>query len=213
MSAGADRRATQSQRFALTPENLDRAKAIVARYPEGREGSAVLPLLDLAQRQNGGTLTRSALEYVADLVGVPAIQVWEAATFYTMCNLHPVGKHHVHVCTNISCWLRGSDAVMATCREALGIDVGETSRDGLFTLAEVECLGACVNAPMMMINDDYYEDLDARSTEHVLNVLKAGGTPRPGPQNGRKGCEPIGGPTTLTGRGGKPSAAGRKERG
>ena len=191
----------QPETFAFTAENIEAVKAIIAKYPEGKQASAVMPLLDLAQRQNDGWLPKVAMDYVAEMLDMPPIRVYEVATFYTMYNLKPVGKHHVQVCTNLSCWLRGSDDVVSSCKRSLGIDVGETTEDGNFTLSEVECLGACVNAPMMQISDDYYEDLDAGTTEAVLNVLKEGGTPEPGPQSGRKGCEPAGGLTTLTGNG------------
>ena len=188
----------QLQAFALSDENREMAGTMISLFPEGRQASAVLPILDLAQRQNDGWLPRAALDYVAELLAIPRIQVYEVATFYSMFNLAPVGRHHVQVCTNISCWLRGSDDVLAACRNVLGIGLGETSDDGLFTLSEAECLGACVNAPMMQIGDDYYEDLDARNTRAVLTALTAGETPEPGPQNGRKGCEPAGGLTSLT---------------
>ena len=175
------------------------AKLHIAKYPDGRQASAVMPLLDLAQRQNEGWLTKEAMDRVAGMLDMPVIRVYEVATFYTMYNLHPVGRHHVEVCTNVSCWLRGSDGIVETCRRVLGIDFGETSEDRMFTLSEVECQGACVNAPMMKIGDDFYEDLDADSTESILALLRSGGVPRPGPQNGRKGCEPAGGLTTLKG--------------
>ncbi|MBI4182641.1 MAG: NADH-quinone oxidoreductase subunit NuoE [Proteobacteria bacterium] len=184
-------------RFAFTTENLARAEALVRRYPEGRQASAVLPLLDLAQRQNGGWLPPAALDYVADFLAMPRIRVREVATFYTMFNLKPVGRHHVQVCTTTPCWLRGSDEVVGVCRRVLGIGLGETTRDGRFTLSEVECLGACVNAPMMQINDDFYEDLDAAATERVLNALRAGEAPKPGPQTTRQFSAPASGPTTL----------------
>lgn len=183
--------------FTLTPENLEKAKAHLAKYPKGREASAVMPILDIAQRQNDGWLSKEAMDTVAAMVGLPVIRVYEVATFYTMYNLKPVGKHHVQVCTNISCMLRGSDAVVGACKKTLGINPGETSDDGQFTLVEVECLGSCSNAPMMQIGDDYYEDLDATSTEAVLSALKKGETPAPGPQSGRKGAEPLGGLTCL----------------
>ena len=138
------------------------------------------------------------MDAIADMLSMPPIRVYEVATFYTMYNLQPVGKHHVQVCTNLPCWLRGSDDVMNTCQRVLGIGHGETSEDGLFTVTEVECLGACVNAPMMQIDDDYYEDLNAESTESILSVLKAGGTPESGSQIGRKSCEPSSGLTSLT---------------
>ncbi|MEN2979172.1 NADH-quinone oxidoreductase subunit NuoE [Tistrella bauzanensis] len=179
--------------FAFTEENLAAAAKIIAKYPDSRQQSAVMPLLDLAQRQNDGWLPRVAMDYVADMLGMPPIRVYEVATFYTMYNLKPIGRHHVQVCTTTPCWLRGSDAVMAACQKHLGIDVGETTADGLFTLAEVECLGACANAPMMQIGDDYYEDLDAELTIRVLDALKRGETPKPGPQTGRRrASEPEG---------------------
>ncbi|WP_372000335.1 NADH-quinone oxidoreductase subunit NuoE [Tistrella mobilis] len=179
--------------FAFTEENLAQAAKIIAKYPEGRQQSAVMPLLDLAQRQGGGWLPRVAMDYVADLLGMPPIRVYEVATFYTMYNLKPIGRHHVQVCTTTPCWLRGSDEVLGACKKHLGIEVGETTEDGLFTLAEVECLGACANAPMMQIGDDYYEDLDAELTVRVLEALKRGETPKPGPQTGRRrGSEPEG---------------------
>ena len=189
--------------FAFTPENVKKAKQHIAKYPQGRQVSAVMPLLDLAQLQNGGWLPRAAMDHVAEMLSMAPIRVYEVATFYTMYNLKPVGKHHVQVCTNISCWLRGSDEVVSACRQTLGVDFGGTTEDGLFTLTETECLGACVNAPMMQIGNDDYEDLDARSAESILNVLKGGGTPKPGPQSARKGCEPAGGLTILTGQAGE----------
>ncbi len=190
--------ALQTDDFSFTAANLAKAKAIIARYPKGRQASAVMPLLDLGQRQNGGWLLPGAVECVAEMLDMPFIRVWEVASFYTMYNCAPVGRNHVQVCTNISCWLRGSDDVLDTCRNALDVEVGETTDDGLFTLSEVECLGACVNAPTIMINDNFYEDLDAGSTQAILNTLKDGGTPTPGPQNGRRGCESAAGPTTLS---------------
>jgi len=191
-----------TETFAFTAENLEAAKAILAKYPEGREASATMPLLTLAQRQNDNWLSRSAMDVVADMVGLPSIRVYEVATFYTMYNLEPVGKNFVQVCTNISCLIKGSDDVFKACKKKLGIGNGETTPDGEFTLLEVECLGACVNAPMMQINDDYYEDLDAATTEKVLDTLAKGGTPKPGSQAGkREGCQPAGGLTTLMGEG------------
>ncbi len=183
--------------FAFTPENVERAKAIIVRYPKGRQQSAVMPLLDLAQRQNGGWLPLTAIDYVADFLGMPAIRVFEVATFYTMYHLQPVGKHVVGVCATTPCWLRGSDEVLETCREVLGIGVGETTGDGQFTLTELECLGACCNAPVIRINDDYYEDLDADTTRRVLEALKRGEKPAPGSQIGRRSSEPVTGLTTL----------------
>jgi len=182
--------------FAFTPENLETAKKIIAKYPAGRQQSAVMPLLDLAQRQVGWT-SIAVIEYIAEMLEMAPIRVQEVVTFYTMYNQKPVGQYHVQVCTNICCLLRGSDGVGETVKELLGIEWGETTADGKFTLAEVECLGACVNAPMMQINDDYYEDLTPESTKAVLEALKRGETPAPGPQGGRQFSAPEGGPTTL----------------
>jgi NADH-quinone oxidoreductase subunit E/NADH dehydrogenase (ubiquinone) flavoprotein 2 len=183
--------------FAFTPEYLEKAKAFIAKYPKGRQQSAVMPLLDLAQRQDGW-VSRAAMEVIADMLEMAPIRVEEVATFYTMYNRKPVGKFHVQVCTNLPCMLRGSDDVVAAARDALGVDFGDMTKDGLFTLSEVECLGACVNAPMMQINDDYYEDLTAETTKAVLEAFKRGETPKPGPQNGRQFSCPAGGPTSLT---------------
>ncbi len=183
--------------FAFTAENLAKAKTIVARYPEGRQRSAVLPLLDLAQRQCGGWLPEPALRYVGDFLKMPHMAVMEVATFYTMFNLKPVGRHFVQVCTTTPCWLRGSDEVVSACKKHLGIGMNETTADGEFTLTEVECLGACVNAPMVQINDDYYEDLDGESMVRLLDALKRGETPKTGPQVERQTSAPVGGPTTL----------------
>lgn len=188
----------QPDSFAFTPENLEIAKQHIAKYPEGKQQSACMPLLDLAQRQHGW-LPRVAMDVVADMLGMAPVRVYEVATFYTMFNKEPVGKFHVQVCTNISCWLRGSDAIVKAVKEAASVETGETSADGLVTLTEVECLGACSNAPMMQINDDFYEDLTAESATAVISDLRSGKTPKTGPQNGRQGAEPLGGLTSLTG--------------
>jgi NADH-quinone oxidoreductase E subunit len=190
----------QPSSFAFTAENLEKAKWHIAKYPAGRQQSAVMPLLDLAQRQNGGWIPQAAIEVIADMLDMASIRVYEVATFYTMYNLKPVGRHFVQVCTNLPCWLRGSDQIMAACKKVTGCSNGETSADGEFTVLEVECLGACVNAPMMQIGDDYYEDLDSVTAEGVLTALKAGQKPKVGSQSGRHTCEPAGGITTLTDR-------------
>lgn len=188
--------------FQWTPENAEKAKQIVARYPAGRQQSAVMPLLDLAQRQFGeqnncgGWLPVPVIEYIADFLDMPYIRVYEVASFYTMYNLSPVGKHHVQVCGTTPCWLKGSDEVFRACKD-MGIEKGKVTPDGLFTLTEVECLGACVNAPMVQINDDYYEDLTYDTTKAILEALKRGETPKPGPQVDRQFSAPVGGPTTL----------------
>lgn len=184
--------------FAFSDDNLKVAQAIIAKYPAGRQASALMPLLDLAQRQNDGWLPRAAMDYVADFLQVSRIRAYEVATFYTMYNLRPVGRHHVQVCTNLSCWLRGSDSIVEACRRSLSVDIGETTDDGQFTLSEVECLGACVNAPMMQIDDDYYEDLTPERSEEILQEIRAGGQPKTGSQIGRRSSEPAGGLTTLT---------------
>lgn len=197
--------------FTFSPANLQAAEEHVAKYPEGRQGSAVIPLLHLAQRQNGGFLTLQTLDYVADYLSMPRIRVYEVATFYTMFKLRPVGRHYVEVCTNVPCWLRGSDEILAACRRKLGIGVGEMTADGAFGLAEAECLGACVNAPMMQIGDEYYEDLTPESTTAILDALARGEKPKPGSQIGRRGAEPAGGLTSLTTMPGAPG--GPDERG
>ena len=173
------------------------ARKIIGRYPKGRQASAVMPLLDLAQRQYGGWLPTAAMNHVADMLDMPTIRVYEVASFYTMYNLEPVGEIFVQVCTTTPCALRGCAIILDACCEELGIAVGETTPDNKFTLREAECLGACVNAPMMQIGDDYYEDLDVESTKAVLKALRNGETPEPGPQSDRKGSEPAGGLTTL----------------
>ncbi len=188
---------TQPDAFEFSPESRDAADAFIAKYPKGRQESAVMPLLDLAQRQHDGWLPRAAMDYVAEYLAMPPIRVYEVATFYTMYNLEPVGRNHVQVCTNLPCWLRGSDAIVEACKRTLGLEFGGTTEDGLFTLSEMECLGACVNAPMMQINDDYYEDLDPTSAESILTGLRLGETPKTGSQIGRKSCEPSVGLTTL----------------
>jgi NADH-quinone oxidoreductase subunit E len=189
-------------KFAFTKANEAQAKTIVDRYPPGRQQSAVIPLLDLAQRQIGaetktqGWLPIPVIEYVADQLAMPHIRAYEVATFYTMFNLAPVGRFHVQVCGTTPCMLRGSDDVLAACH-AKGMKKGHTTGDGLFTLTEVECLGACANAPMVQINDDNYEDLTFDSMTAVLDALAAGKQPRIGPQVERKTSCPEGGPTVL----------------
>jgi len=188
---------TQPASFAFTPENLKKAQAHIAKYPAGRQASAVLPLLDLAQRQHDNWLPRAAMDAVADMLGMARIRVYEVATFYTMFNLKPVGKHFFQICTTTPCWLRGSDQVVAACKKKLGIGIGESTADGKFTLREVECLGACVNAPIIQVNDDFYEDLDGRSTEALIDALARGETPPMGSVTKRQTSAPEGGATTL----------------
>ncbi|HZH07280.1 MAG TPA: NADH-quinone oxidoreductase subunit NuoE [Lautropia sp.] len=189
--------------FVWSPENEAQAKIVVGRYPPGRQHSAIIPLLDMAQRQVGaetqtqGWLPIPVIEYVGSYLEMPFIRAYEVATFYTMFNLAPVGRFHVQVCGTTPCMLRGSDDVLAACY-GKGLKKGRTTADGLFTLSEVECLGACANAPMVQINDDNYEDLTFDSMTAVLDALARGDMPRPGPQIDRQTSCPEGGPTTLT---------------
>jgi NADH-quinone oxidoreductase E subunit len=192
---------TQPKSFEFTPENLARAKEYMAKYPPGRQASAVLPLLWIAQEQHGGWLPRAAMDHVAGILDMAPIRVYEVGTFYTMFNLRPVGRYLLQACTTTPCWLRGSDEVVRVCERKLGIDVGDTTPDGLFTLVEVECLGACVNAPILQVNDDFYEDLDGPATEKLLDGLRDGTAPPPGSVIGRQGSEPLTGRTTLTEQG------------
>ena len=189
--------------FDWTAENRKKAAEAIAKYPPGRQHSAVLPLLDLAQRQIGaetgtqGWLPLPVLEFVGREIDMPRIQVLEVATFYTMFNLRPVGRFHVQVCGTTPCMLRGSDEVFDACY-ARGLKKGHTTEDGVFTLSEVECLGACANAPMVQINDDNYEDLTAERLDHILDELAAGRQPKTGTQEpGRHSVEPVGEPTNL----------------
>lgn len=179
--------------FAFSPATMERAQTIIARYPPGRQASAVIPLLDLAQRENGGWLSGAAIEYVASLLEMAPIRAHEVATFYTMFNLKPVGRHFVQVCRTTPCWLRGSDGITKACLKRAGTrHLGETSADGEFTVVEVECLGACANAPMAQINDDYYEDLTPERVTAVMDALAEGREVPIGPQGGRQGSAPEG---------------------
>ncbi|TPX59221.1 hypothetical protein PhCBS80983_g02570 [Powellomyces hirtus] len=184
--------------FEFTAENLARAREIMKKYPPQYKKAATLPLLDLAQRQNGWT-SISTMNYIANLLDVPPMRVYEVATFYTMYNREPVGKYFLQLCTTTPCQLCGSDQILDTIKQNLGINVGETTKDKLFTLVEVECAGACVNAPVLAVNDDYFEDLTSEATIKILEELKKGGSPKPGPVSGRQNCEPAGGLTSLTG--------------
>jgi NADH-quinone oxidoreductase E subunit len=196
MSGGENNNVMQPANFAFTPENRAEADRIVAKYPAGRQASAVLPLLYLAQRQVGW-VPRAAMDHIAEILDMAPIRVYEVATFYTMFHLEPVGKYHLQVCRTTPCWLRGADKMTETCKKKLGIGLKEVTKDGLFSLIEVECLGACSNAPVVQINDDFYEDLDPKKLEWILDELAAGRVPQIGSQTGRKGAEPEGGLTTL----------------
>jgi NADH-quinone oxidoreductase subunit E len=188
--------------FDWTPANRKKAEVAIAKYPAGRQHSAVLPLLDLAQRQVGaetktqGWLPIPVLEFVAREIDMPFVRILEVATFYTMFNLAPVGRFHVQVCGTTPCMLRGSDDVFEACYKR-GLSKSHTTDDGLFTLSEVECLGACANAPMVQINDDNYEDLTEASMGAILDALAVGKSPKSGPQVDRQTSCPDGGPTTL----------------
>ncbi|CAJ0602218.1 unnamed protein product [Cylicocyclus nassatus] len=183
-------------KFEFNEENRKRLDAIIANYPEGHKGAALIPALDLAQRQHGW-LPISAMHEVARILEVPRMRAYEVATFYTMFNRQPVGKYFLQVCATTPCMLRGAETITETIEKTLGIHVGETTKDGLFTLTEVECLGACANAPMIQVNDDYYEDLTPKDVDDILNDLKAGRRPHPGPRSGRLAAEPLGKPTSL----------------
>jgi NADH-quinone oxidoreductase subunit E len=191
--------------FAFDAESEAKIATILPRYPAGRQASAVIPLLYVAQKQMGrqtgsAWVPRIAMDAVAERLGMAPIRVYEVATFYFMFNTKPIGRFHLQVCGTTPCWLRGSDEVLRACKDAghLG-GYGETSADGLFTLTEVECLGACVNAPILQVDDDYYEDLDYESTVRLIEALKRGERPKPGSAIGRQASAPEGGPQVLVG--------------
>jgi NADH-quinone oxidoreductase subunit E len=190
-------REVQPESFAFSPAGQAFVKAQIAKYPQGRQASAVIPLLWKAQEEAGGWLPQKAIEEVARLLDMPAIRVLEVATFYTMFNLAPVGKHFVQLCGTVPCHLVGALDLKKVCEEKIGPQ-GTVSSDGMFSWLEVECLGACCNAPMVQIGYDYYEDLTAENFARILDEFRAGRTPPPGPQNGRSCSEPLGGGETLT---------------
>jgi NADH-quinone oxidoreductase subunit E len=187
----------QPDSFAFTPENQAWAEKEIAKYPEGRQPSAIIALMWQAQKQNGGWLPEPAIRLIAEMLDMPYIRALEVATFYTMFNLSPVGEHYVQMCGTTPCWLRGSDDLKAVLKERIGPQ-GKVTSDGKFSWIEVECLGACCNAPMVQINDDYYEDLDADKLASLLDALARGEKPAPGPQSARKSSEPLGELTSLT---------------
>ncbi len=193
----------QPNSFSFDEESLKAIEAIVKRYPPGKQASAVIPLLYVVQRQmkrstGSGWVPNKGMDAVAERLGMAPIRVYEVATFYFMFNMKPIGKHHLQVCATTPCWLRGSDEVSRACREAgkLG-GWGQTSEDGMFTLSEVECLGGCVNAPILQVDDDYYEDMDYESTVRLIEALRRGERPAPGSVIGRQTSAPEGGPQTL----------------
>ena len=191
----------QPDDFAFTKENISWAKEQIAKYPKGRQASAIIPLLWQAQKQSGGWLPEPAIRYVAEFIDMPHMRAMEVATFYTMFNLEPVGEHFVQLCGTTPCWLRGADNLKDVCRKIIG-EQNTVTEDGKLSWLEVECLGACVNAPMVQINDDFYEDLTAEWFEKILLDLKRGDTVIPGPQTSRQASEPEGGRTVLKSIGG-----------
>lgn len=204
MSAPAHK---EPESFAFDAESEAKIATILKRYPEGKQASAVIPLLYVAQRQMGrltgsAWVPRVAMDVIAARLSMPPIRVYEVATFYFMFNMKPIGRHHLQLCGTTPCMLRGSEDVLRACKDAGGLKgVGDTSADGLFTLTEVECLGACVNAPILQIDDDYYEDLDYESAVKLLEAFKRGERPKPGSAIGRQASAPAGEQTVLTGRG------------
>jgi NADH-quinone oxidoreductase E subunit len=182
---------TQPKEFSFTSENLKKIQKIIAKYPEGKQESAVMPLLDIAQRQHNNWIPIAAMECIADLLSMPLIKVIEIATFYTMYNKQPVGKNLIQICRTTPCWLRGSDEVSRACKDQLKIDCGQTTQDEKFTIVEVECLGACVNAPVVQINDDYFEDLDYESMCGIIKKLQKGESVKSGSALGRQCSKPV----------------------
>lgn len=188
----------QPDSFEWTADSKAFIDKVVAKYPAGRQASAVIPLLDLAQRQHDNWIPLKAMDAIAETLSMPRIRVMEVATFYTMFNLAPVGKWFLQACTTTPCWLRGSDDVMRCIKDKLGLSANYTSTtDGQFTLLEVECLGVCANAPVVQVNDDVYEDLDYDLTAKLIDDLKAGKAPEVGSMSGRKGSMSKDGPTSL----------------
>jgi len=194
----------QPKSFAFSKTNEKKIKEIIARYPKGKQKSAIMPLLDLVQRQSadtnkktGGWISTAAMNEIAKILDVSEMKVYEVATFYTMYNLRPVGKYNIQCCTTTPCWLRGSSDIVSAAEKKLGIKLGQTSKDMMFTLTEVECMGACVNAPMVQINDDYYEDLTPEMMDDLIAMMEKNKLPKKGPQNGRFNAMPIDGPTSL----------------
>lgn len=180
----------QPKDFTFNAGNLSKAKEILKIYPKNYKESSIMPLLSIAQYQNDGWLPKKAIEYVSKFLNVPEIKVLEIATFYSMYNLSPVGKNHIEVCTTSPCMLRGSDEILVKLKKLTGINTGEISKDCVFSLNKVECLGACVNAPVVKINENYYEDLNLQSVEELINKLRNNKKIKIGPQTSRKGSEP-----------------------
>ena len=182
---------TSTMAFVFSKENQGKIQTILNKYPPERGQSAMLPLLDLAQRQNGGWLSLPALEAVSDVLCIGVLQVWEVASFYTMFHLSPVGKYHVQVCGTTPCMLRGAENIKATCHKHLSVEDKQVTHDGVFSVEEVECLGACVNAPIVQINDHLFEDMDEESMMQLLETCRKNGLPDPYSAKGRTSAEPV----------------------
>ena len=187
----------QPENFTFSDQNLDIAKDILKKYPEKNKKSAVMPLLYLAQKQNQNWITLAAMKYIAKYLSMPYISVYEVATFYTMYNLSPVGKYFIQVCTTSPCLIRGADKLVKACKEKISSKENQISKNGNCSWVEVECLGACVSAPMLQINDDYYEDLDKEKTLKILDKILSGEIPKPGSYRGRTNNEPENNRKTL----------------
>ena len=187
----------QPEKFEFTPECLAAAKKIISNYPEGKQQSSVMALLYIAQKQNGNWIPLVAMKYIGKLLDMPYIKVYEVATFYSMYNLAPVGKHFIQICTTTPCMIRGAYKLVEACKEKISHNENELSKNKICSWMEVECLGACVNAPMMQINDDYYEDLDKEKTLKILDEILSGKIPKPGSYRGRVNNEPENNRKTL----------------
>ena len=187
----------QPENFEFNTENLNKAEKIIKKYPEGKEQSAVMPLLYLAQKQNNNWIPLAAIKFIGKYLGMPYIKVYEVATFYSMYNLAPVGKNFIQVCTTTPCMLRGAYEIVEACKEKISSKENELSENNNCSWVEVECLGACINAPMIQINDDYYEDLDKEKTLKIIDQILKGEKPKPGSYRGRKNSEPENNRKTL----------------
>ena len=187
----------QPDKFEFTLDNLEEVKKIIKKYPDGKQQSAVMPLLYLAQKQNNNWIPLSAIKYIGKLLEMPYIKVYEVATFYTMYNLTPVGNHFIQVCTTTPCMIRGAYKLVEACKEKISPNENELSKDKNCSWMEVECLGACVNAPVIQINNDYYEDLDKEKTLKIIDEILKGETPKPGSYRGRLNTEPDNNRKTL----------------
>ena len=187
----------QQEFFQFSDENLNKAKKIINKYPEKKQASALMPLLFLVQKQNENWISLVAMKYLAKMLDIPYIQVYEVATFYSMYNLSPVGKYFVQVCTTTPCMIRGAEKLVEVCKNKISQNQNELSANKICSWMEVECLGACVNAPMLQINEDYFEDLDEEKTKEIINMILNDESPKSGSYKNRKSSEPESGRTTL----------------